>query len=98
MLSNIFYYRHIWDTQKIFDITGLNRNEIFLDIGHGIGNAPIQAAVILGCEARGLELVEDRFLESCKIRDSILTTLKNNIQVCIPMPNYQLLLGFPICQ
>lgn len=66
--------------QKIFDITGLKRNDIFLDIGHGIGNAPIQAAVTLGCEARGLELVKDRFFESCKIRDSIVNALKNTIQ------------------
>ena len=33
---------------------------MFLDIGHGIGNACLQAAFTAGCEARGIEVIEDR--------------------------------------
>ncbi len=47
--------------QKIFKLTDLKRHEIFLDLGHGIGNAPIQAAATIGCEGRGVELVKNRF-------------------------------------
>jgi hypothetical protein len=35
-------------------------NETFLDIGHGIGTLVLQAAYTIGCEARGIEVVEDR--------------------------------------
>jgi cyclopropane fatty-acyl-phospholipid synthase-like methyltransferase len=63
--------------QKIFKLTGLKRNEIFLDLGHGIGNAPIQAAATIGCESRGLELVKNRFSLSSAIQRKFCTLLKN---------------------
>jgi precorrin-6B methylase 2 len=34
--------------------------DIFLDIGHGLGNFPVQAAYRTGCEARGIEVDNDR--------------------------------------
>jgi len=46
--------------QKIAEITNLTSDQIFLDIGHGIGNAPLQMAYTIGCKARGIELVESR--------------------------------------
>jgi hypothetical protein len=42
----------------------LKKDEIFIDIGHGIGNAVLQAALTIGCNSRGLELNRDRFLLS----------------------------------
>lgn len=42
---------------------------MFLDIGHGIGNAPLQAAFTAGCEARGVELIEDRQSIAAAFRD-----------------------------
>ena len=76
-------------TQKIFEETELSKDEIFLDIGHGIGNAPIQAAATVGCEARGIELVEDRFAISVSFRDSILEQVEHEKrktqQVSVPL-------------
>lgn len=50
--------------KKIFEHTNLKKDEIFIDIGHGIGNAVLQAALTIGCNSRGLELNRDRFLLS----------------------------------
>lgn len=38
----------------------LEKGQVFCDIGHGIGNLPIQAALTRGCESRGIEMVGDR--------------------------------------
>jgi precorrin-6B methylase 2 len=38
------------------EIMGLKSDQIFVDIGHGAGNAPLQAAYTIGCDARGLEI------------------------------------------
>jgi len=40
----------------------LQSSDIFIDIGHGIGNATLQAAYTRGCESRGIEIMEDRNL------------------------------------
>ena len=45
----------------VFQLLRLERQDIFLDVGHGIGNACLQAAYTVGCEARGIEVVQDRF-------------------------------------
>jgi len=45
--------------EKIFN---LQREETFVDIGHGIGNTVLQAAYTIGCEARGVEVISDRNL------------------------------------
>jgi SAM-dependent methyltransferase len=42
------------------NILGLTRDDVFLDIGHGIGNTCLQAALTAGCEARGIEVVFSR--------------------------------------
>jgi len=44
---------------KCFD---LKATDVFIDIGHGIGSAVLQAAFTRGCESRGIELMEDRNL------------------------------------
>jgi hypothetical protein len=38
----------------------LRKNDVFVDIGHGIGNTLLQAAHTVGCEARGIEVVQSR--------------------------------------
>eukprot|EP00980_Cylindrotheca_fusiformis_P020452 scaffold7504_cov97-Cylindrotheca_fusiformis.AAC.5 len=53
---------------KILD---LSQEDIFLDIGHGIGNACIQAAFTFGCESRGIEVVYDRNAVAEVFRDSL---------------------------
>lgn len=42
------------------DLLKLKRDDVFLDIGHGIGNTCLQAALTAGCEARGIEVVFSR--------------------------------------
>ena len=38
----------------------LDKESVFLDIGHGIGNACLQAAYTFGCETRGIEVDSGR--------------------------------------
>ena len=44
----------------ILDILEITKDDVFLDIGHGIGNSCFQAAYTTGCDARGIEVVKDR--------------------------------------
>jgi len=46
--------------KNIIEMTNLKPHEIFLDIGHGLGNAVIQASFTIGCESRGIEVVPER--------------------------------------
>ena len=41
-------------------IGNLGKGKVFCDIGHGVGNLPLQAAFTYGCESRGIEMVGDR--------------------------------------
>jgi len=46
-------------TQYLFQsILDLQATNLFLDIGHGIGNTCLQAAYTIGCDARGIERKE----------------------------------------
>jgi hypothetical protein len=48
-------------TSIIFErIMGLKYFHTFLDIGHGVGNTVLQAAYTVGCESRGIEVVNVR--------------------------------------
>ncbi|GMH69053.1 hypothetical protein TL16_g05069 [Triparma laevis f. inornata] len=49
-------------TQKIAELTDLKASEIFVDVGSGVGNAPMQMACTVGCESRGIELMPDRHI------------------------------------
>jgi len=64
--------------QKIFKLTKLKQEDRFLDIGHGIGNAPLQAAYTIGCNSRGIEISKDRhFIAKLFEADLVeLTSLK----------------------
>ena len=33
----------------------VDKTQVFLDIGHGLGSTCLQAAYTIGCEARGIE-------------------------------------------
>jgi hypothetical protein len=56
----------------------LRREDVFLDIGHGIGNACIQAAFTFGCEARGIEVVADRNSVAEVFRDHLQSQANEN--------------------
>ena len=47
-------------THKMFGMVNLNKDDIFIDIGSGIGNTCLQASYTVGCDSRGIELVKDR--------------------------------------
>ena len=48
-------------THKLLtEILRVEKDDVFVDVGHGIGNAVLQAAYTVGCESRGIEVVGDR--------------------------------------
>ena len=49
----------------------LKPNDIFIDLGHGIGMPSLQAAYTRGCEARGIESVGDRYLISSRFQSEL---------------------------
>jgi hypothetical protein len=53
-------------------VLGLTKDDVFLDIGHGIGNTCIQAAFTAGCEARGIEVVYGRNSIAEVFRDNMV--------------------------
>jgi Histone methylation protein DOT1 len=56
----------------IDDILGLTMDDVFLDIGHGIGNTCMHAAFTVGCEARGIEVVYSRNFIATAFRDNLV--------------------------
>uniref|UniRef100_A0A7S4EED9 C2H2-type domain-containing protein n=1 Tax=Pseudo-nitzschia australis TaxID=44445 RepID=A0A7S4EED9_9STRA len=46
--------------KKMIQILELGRDDIFLDIGHGVGNTCLHASFCIGCDSRGIEVVSDR--------------------------------------
>jgi len=46
--------------KKMMKLLEMGRDDVFLDIGHGIANTCLHAAFCVGCEARGIEVVNDR--------------------------------------
>lgn len=54
---------------------------IFADIGSGLGNICIQLAMTTSCEARGIELVDDRHFASLQVLD-VMLGLNNRIIQC----------------
>ncbi len=86
-MFNALCYCCCHSPQKLLTtILELTEDDIFLDFGHGIGNACLQAAYTIGCEARGIEVVSDRHFvaqqfsgdlarlnEICLTKDSIVS-------------------------
>lgn len=44
---------------EIFRITGLGPEHVFVDLGSGVGNVVLQAALEIGCESWGCEIMEN---------------------------------------
>lgn len=42
---------------KIFNQTGLTKDSVFVDLGSGVGNVTLQAALEIGCESWGCEIM-----------------------------------------
>lgn len=62
----------------IHKILALKADDIFLDIGHGIGNTCLQAAFTAGCEARGIEVVYGRNSVAEVFRDHMYNQSKED--------------------
>ncbi|KAJ1450324.1 hypothetical protein M885DRAFT_532706 [Pelagophyceae sp. CCMP2097] len=76
--DKIQYGRILWNaTQQIAVLAGLTRDEIFVDVGHGIGNAPIQLSFTIGCEARGIELSLGR----CHVAKQLLLGIEEAVSL-----------------
>ncbi|CAN6616161.1 histone-lysine N-methyltransferase, H3 lysine-79 specific [Trichomonascus vanleenenianus] len=43
---------------RLFDDTGLDSTKVFIDLGSGVGNCVLQAALEVGCESWGCEMME----------------------------------------
>eukprot|EP00934_Nitzschia_sp_Nitz4_P002494 Nitzschia sp. Nitz4//scaffold267_size26297//22673//25031//NITZ4_008273-RA/size26297-augustus-gene-0.21-mRNA-1//-1//CDS//3329544917//2484//frame0 len=57
----------------------LSHNDVFLDIGHGIGNTCLQAAFTTGCEARGIEVVFGRNSIAEVFRDTMVNLNQSHV-------------------
>ncbi|CAM9598367.1 unnamed protein product, partial [Sphacelaria rigidula] len=55
----------------LFRNSNLTANDKFLDIGCGIGSIVLQAAAWAGCQAAGIEIVNDRYGGAVKLHDSL---------------------------
>ncbi|SMR58979.1 unnamed protein product [Zymoseptoria tritici ST99CH_1E4] len=44
---------------EIFQKTGLNHKQVFVDLGSGVGNVVLQAALEIGCESWGIEMMDN---------------------------------------
>jgi precorrin-6B methylase 2 len=60
----------------MFQVLRMKRSDIFLDVGHGIGNSCLQAAYCMGCEARGIEVVKKRFTISLDFEQGLRDVAK----------------------
>ena len=49
----------------IFGLTGLKSGHVFVDLGSGVGNVVLQAALEVGCESWGIEMMEN----PCKLAE-----------------------------
>lgn len=57
---------------KVFrEVLELKPDDVFVDIGHGIGNTMMQASYTFGCESRGVEVVENRNFVAQRFRDNL---------------------------
>lgn len=50
---------------EMFKQTKLNSGQVFVDLGSGVGNVVLQAALEVGCESWGIEMMEN----PCKLAD-----------------------------
>lgn len=66
---------------KIFNNIQLGRRNVFLDLGHGDGQAVIHAVSSRKCKAQGIELDESRFMESLKKLNSLPLPLQRKINL-----------------
>lgn len=52
-------------SSQIFRETQLDSSSVFLDLGSGVGNVVLQAALEIGCESHGIEMMENPSALAC---------------------------------
>jgi hypothetical protein len=78
--------------RKLMKIIDLKRGDVFLDIGHGIGNTCLHVSYCIGCEARGIEVVSNRH-SIAEVFRSQLHTFNSMSSNPVPIGNVELRLG-----
>jgi hypothetical protein len=71
------------------DALCVTKKDTFVDIGHGIGNAVIQAAYTMGCESRGIEVMAGRNL----VAELIMENLEGQRKVHHERDNRSVIVG-----
>ena len=72
----------------LHSIAQLKPESIICDLGHGVGNLVIQAAYTIGCESRGIELVQARH----EVAETLRAHFLEHNPVCFsysPFRNYE---------
>jgi hypothetical protein len=59
--------------KRMMEILELRKDDVFLDVGHGIGNTCLHAAFCIGCDARGIEVVSGRHSIAEVFRDQLIS-------------------------
>lgn len=57
---------HPFVSKILIDDTKMNSNQVFVDLGSGVGNVVLQAALEIGCESWGCEMMEN----ACNLADA----------------------------
>ncbi|VEU42839.1 unnamed protein product [Pseudo-nitzschia multistriata] len=65
--------------KKLMKILELGPDDIFLDIGHGVGNTCLHASFCIGCDSRGIEVVSDRHEIAEKFRGGMYAEHKGAV-------------------
>ena len=74
--SRAQYGRVVWGAaQQVAEVCDLRRHETFVDIGSGVGNTVMQMACTIGCDSRGIELMERRVDTGHLFWDNIKTVI-----------------------
>lgn len=73
----------------VYKECGLNHKSVFIDLGSGVGNCVIQAALEFGCESYGVEIVEN----ASHLADLQLVEFQNRCRAFGFKPGYVKLFG-----
>ena len=66
----------------------VRKDHIFADFGHGIGNACLQASYTIGCQSKGIELVNARFYVSEALNRSIVKATEEMVAIDVRLRMY----------
>lgn len=68
---------HIFVTDIVVNKTQMTSEQVFVDLGSGVGNVVLQAALEIGCESWGCEMMEN----PCDLADAQLKEFKARCQL-----------------